>query len=254
MHGLRWSKQARKACVFLCARSAPGLSSVVERAPPPAQLLLGASNMRFLPLLVALAACGGATPHRDPTSRGLRATQHLERAREHDQRAAALAGAPDLRSNQDADGQVALARWSRSWDTAAEHRYHADVHRGRAAALQAGYDEACRDLPAEVIKVSPLQRFGAGGTPTATGVLVVLAAYPGTPDALMAELRCHRAWMMLGPAGMDDCPLDLPGLRVDARGEAGEITLELAVDDALVPELQRRTALDLESAKRRAPR
>lgn len=211
--------------------------------------------MRFLPLLVALAACGGATPDRDPTSRGLRATQHLDRAREHQQRAADLSATPDLRSNQTADGQVALARWSRSWDTAAEHRYHADVHRSQAAAIQAAYEEACGDLPADIVTVSPLQRFGTGGTPTATGVLVVLSTYPGAPDALIAELRCHRAWMMLGPTGMDDCPLDLPGLRVDARGEAGAITLELAVEDAaLVPELQRRTAVDLESAKLRRER
>lgn len=157
---------------------------------------------------------------------------------------------PERRATQDPADQLARARWSRRWDTAAEHRYHADVHRSRAAALQAAYDEACGDRPADVITVSPLQRFGVGGTPTSTGVLVLLRGYEGTPDALMAELRCHRAWMMLGPAGMDDCPLDLPGLRVHARGEAGEITLELDVDDAaLVPELQRRTALDLEGAR-----
>ena len=57
--------------------------------------------------------------------------------------------------------------------------------------------------------------------------------------------------MMLGPSDMDDCPLDLPGLRVYACGSATEIELELIVDDPkLIPELQRRAAHDLEVAGR----
>jgi hypothetical protein len=56
--------------------------------------------------------------------------------------------------------------------------------------------------------------------------------------------------MMLGRSDMDDCPLDLPGLRVSARGDANGIELTLTVDDPnLVPELRRRAARDLEAGQ-----
>ena len=55
---------------------------------------------------------------------------------------------------------------------------------------------------------------------------------------------------------MTDCPLDLPGLVVDARGDASGVTVSMVVrDPKLVGELQRRTAKDLEgAAARRAGR
>lgn len=208
-------------------------------------------------LLSVLVACGGApTPARDPASRGLRADQHLVEAREHDHRAGELTMWPDGRSihsaGKDPAGELAISRWSSSWDTAREHARLAQHHRGQAAVIQAEFDEACRDIPTALVTVSPLQRYGMGGAPTSTGVLVFLAPYPGEASALLAELRCHRAWMRLGPATMDDCPLDLPGIHVDARGAADAITLHISIDDPkLVPELQRRTARDLESATRR---
>ena len=58
--------------------------------------------------------------------------------------------------------------------------------------------------------------------------------------------------MMLAPADMDSCPLDLEGLALDAYGEDEGFTLKLTVrDPALVPELQRRVARDLELGHRR---
>ena len=100
------------------------------------------------------------------------------------------------------------------------------------------------------VATSPLVRYGIGGWPTATGVIVYLSPTAGTPDELLAALKCHRAYMMLAPTGMDDCPLDLPGLEVDARGDAEGVTLAMTVKDTkLVPELQRRAAHDLEMSQ-----
>ena len=63
-------------------------------------------------------------------------------------------------------------------------------------------------------------------------------------------MRCHRAWMMLGRTGMDACPLDLPGVEVDARGDANGIELTITESNpALVNELRRRAALDLEGGQ-----
>ena len=51
---------------------------------------------------------------------------------------------------------------------------------------------------------------------------------------------------------MDECPLDLAGIQIEALGNASGITVEIKVrDPRLIPELQRRAARDLELAAQR---
>jgi hypothetical protein len=203
-----------------------------------------------LSLILLVAACSAPSPRRDPTSRGLRASEHLDEARDHSARSNELASWPDRRATQDPDGQLAAGRWSRSFDTTQVQAQAARAHRGEAAALQAEFDEACRDRAFVDMSMSPLQRYGKGGTPTSEGVRVFLSSYAGKPDALMAEIRCHRAWMMLAPPVMESCPLNLPGLRINAVGDANGVTVDISISNPdLVPELQRRTMLDLEGAR-----
>lgn len=199
---------------------------------------------------VLLAACATSQPVPPKGGpRGLRATEHLDVARQHESAARDESRWPDTFAAGTASGHN--IPWFRSWDSAAEQERLAEIHRTKAVQLQAAYEEACGDRPAEQTTISPLQRYGIGGWNTATGVIVYLT--PTTaPDSLLAELRCHRAWMMLAPAGMDDCPLDLPGLAFDARGDGEGVTLSIVVrDPGLVAELQRRTAHDLEAAAKR---
>lgn len=198
----------------------------------------------LLPLL--LAACATtttSTPKGGP--RGLRANEHIDQARQHDERAK-----DDWRWPSSYGDRAAYAiPWVRSWDSSADQERLAQVHRSQAAELQAAYTEACGDRPYEAVSVSPLQRYGVGGWNTSNGVILYLTADAGMPDQLMADLKCHRAWMMLAPAGMEDCPLDLPNIQVDARGDSEGITVSIGVrDPALVPELHRRAAHELEHA------
>lgn len=175
-------------------------------------------------------------------------------AEREDQRAGELAHWPDTRSG--ADGSLRLGTpWYGSWDTENEHRRLAATHRSAAAQLQAQYDEACRDLPFETVSVSPLERYGVGGNDVPGGTLVVLRPDAGPPDRLLSEMRCHRAWMMIQRTNMADCPLDLPGIHVSARGDtdAIEVTITIA-NPALVPELRRRAAHDLEHRRTPPPR
>lgn len=196
---------------------------------------------RLLPLL--LVACAGAPPRPAGGPRGLRATEHLDVARQHDDLARQATHAPDPGS---ANTSVP---WTWSWNAGAEHERLAAVHRSRAAALQAAYEEACGERAVEEVAVSPLQRYAIGGSNTAEGVMVQLSPAAGTADHLLADIKCHRAWMMLAPSGMDDCPLDLPGIYLDARGDANAITITISIHDPkLVPELQRRAAHELESS------
>lgn len=208
--------------------------------------------MRTSLLLIALTACSTVTtttPRERPGSRGLRADQHLDAAREHERRANELARWPESRTSGSFD-VPGSGLWYRAWDTTSDHEHLADSHRSAAAQQHAVYDEACREVGEPA--VSPLQRFGIGGSPTTDGSIVFLSPDAGPPDRLLAAMRCHRAWMMLADAGMDECPLDLAGIHIQAHGDASGITIAITVRDKdLVSELQRRIARDLELAAQR---
>lgn len=162
---------------------------------------------------------------------------------------------PDTRPGADGTSttaQLAAGTWYGSWNTAEEHRRLAQIHRSAAARLEADYEQACRETPHELIATSVLQRYGLGTGPLPDGVLVLLSPDAGPPERLLAAMRCHLAWMMLGRSLMDDCPLDLPGLHISARGDRDAIELSITVSDpALVPELRRRAAHDIEAAQHR---
>jgi hypothetical protein len=210
--------------------------------------------MRVLSISLVITACASTPPADKATGpRGLRASDHLAAARDHDEQArqrrswpvttAMVPGSPDT---------PIVVPWYRTWDTSAEHERRARAHRSQAGALQAAFEDACGDRPLEQIAVSPLLRLRTGGWNTTTGVIVYLSPLAGTADELLSALRCHRAWMMLAPQpAMDDCPLDLPGLHLDARGDADGITLVLTVrEPQLIPELQRRVAAQAEAQAR----
>ena len=206
-------------------------------------------------LLALLAACAttSATTSTPPGGpRGLRASEHLDVARTHDQIAKDENAWPDPRP--DATGALPMAPgqpWLRSWDADSDHERIAAYHRGKAAEIHAEYDEACAGRTAEQAAASPLARYATGGWPTSTGVIVYLSPLAGDPDKLVADMRCHRAWMMLQPQhDMDDCPLDLPGIAVDARGDREGITLSISVrDPKFVDELHRRAEHELETGR-----
>jgi hypothetical protein len=203
--------------------------------------------------LLLLVACAGSTVNEKPGPRGLRADQHLNIAQNEAEHADQLTRWPDTRShNSSTPPDQLIGMWVGMWETTAEHQNIAQLHRTAAAQLEAEYEQACGQTPAAVASVSPVERYGVGASPVAGGTVVLLTPDAGSPDALLAAMRCHRAWMMLGRADMDDCPLDLPSLRVSARGDAEGIELTMTIDDpALVPELRRRAAHDLEAAQHR---
>jgi hypothetical protein len=201
--------------------------------------------------VIGLIGCATSPPPEPKGGpRGLRASEHLDVARQHDAIAREREMWPDTRGTGPGDmRQPAGMPWYRSWDTGAEHERLAETHRAKASEIHAQYEEACGDLPASEANVSPLASYGVGGWNTATGVIMYLAPDAGPPDHLLARMKCHRAAMMLAPSGMEDCPLDLPNVVLDVRGDTDGITVSIAVrDPKLVPELQRRAAHDLEAA------
>ena len=203
------------------------------------------TDMRILAITL-LAACASSpkTPPGGP--RGLRATEHLAEARSHEQQARERPRWPD---DSAAPGNVGMP-WMRRWEPDLADEQSAAQHRARAADLQEQYEQACGDRSLAEVAVSPLQRYAIGAWPTATGEIMYLQPEAGPPDKLLADMKCHRAWMMLAPAGMENCPLDLPGIQLDARGDAQGIEVSIVVGTPeLVEELHRRAALELEHAR-----
>jgi hypothetical protein len=206
--------------------------------------------MRQLALAVLLIGCA-TTPRSEPKGgpRGLRANEHLDAAAQHDAMARERQTWPDTRPAAPGDLRPVSMPWYRSWDTAGEHERIAEIHRAQAAEIHAQFDEACRDMPAADVRISPVEAYGIGGWNTTTGVILYLAPEAGPPDRLIARMKCHRAAMLLAPSNMEDCPLDLPDIALDARGDASGVTVSIVVRNLdLVPELQRRAAHDLEAA------
>lgn len=184
----------------------------------------------------------------------MRVDEHLAEARRHEAAARERETWP-VTTTMTPGGETPVAMpWYRTWNASADHDRFAKQHRSQAATLQLAFDDACRDVPPELARSSPIAVFGIGGAPIDGGAIVYLRPTGGSPDELLAHLRCHRAWMMLSHAAdMDACPLDLPGLIVEARGDDTGVTLELRVKDAaMIRELQRRVANQLELAPQRS--
>ncbi|MEO8701656.1 MAG: hypothetical protein ABI867_16540 [Kofleriaceae bacterium] len=208
--------------------------------------------MKALPI-VLLVACAPTMPRHEPASqlgsRGLRADAHLDAATEHARRADELQRWPDTRREAGAFDDAPTGFWYRSWDTVREEEQIAVSHRAAASQIHATFDEACANVPAADIHVSPLRQYGVGGMQTEHGVTVFLSPAAGPADTLLARMRCHRAWMMLEESDMSQCPLDLAKIEIRAYGNATGVSVEITTaNDRLVPELQRRAARDLEAA------
>lgn len=143
--------------------------------------------------------------------------------------------------------------WVRHWDTAHDNEQAAAVHRSHAAELRAAYEQACKDRTPAEASISPLDRYGIGGRATSSTVVFYLDPKAGPPDRLLADLECHRAWMMLAPEDDAADPLDLPGLVIDANGDFDGITVSIRTrDPETAGELQRRSTHLVERGRPRA--
>ena len=204
--------------------------------------------MRTLALVLFSACAATTAPAVKGGPRGPHADEHLRLARHYDEQARLDGRWPDASA---ANASDAALPWTRSWNAGADDERLAAIHRSKADALHAAYTDACGARPLAEVSLSPVQRYGIGGWNTQTGVVLYLGAYAGAPERLLADLKCHRAWMMLSDADMDDCPLDLPGITLDVRGDNEGITVLIGIGDPkLVDELHRRAAHDLETGAR----
>jgi hypothetical protein len=172
------------------------------------------------------------------------ASEHMARAREHSE-----AAGTDPRTYTSSSYP-----WYYYWDPKSDHRAIAEAHRDAADQLRLTYEAACVAVPRDSAATSPLDRYTRSIDPMPKGVVFHLAPEAGTPDAVLASLRCHRAWLMLGPpSSTADSPLLLNGIVLVVHAGASGIEVMVGVDNAAqLPELTRRARLTVEHAVARS--
>jgi len=204
--------------------------------------------------LVLVTACGTTSLEPVQGPRAVRTSDHLEAAREHDKIAHSHTPAvtDEVTPGVPTTTTPAMPFFIK-WDPGSDHARIARIHRSEAAANRAEYGDACGERDVKKVVGSPLSRHRVGGWNTGNGVVVVLSTLAGPEQQLMTDLRCYRAWLIVGSGVEQDSPLALPGLLADVRGDQDGITLTLTTRDArLIPELQRRVLRQLEESRRPA--
>src|ERR1044071_9323044 len=97
-------------------------------------------------LLFALAACAASPPRPTGGARGLRASEHLQLARQYDE-----TDRQASRWHETRPGDQSVVPWTRSWEPGGDYDRLATLHRSKAAQLQAAYEQACGSRSAEEV-------------------------------------------------------------------------------------------------------
>jgi hypothetical protein len=203
------------------------------------------TNPQIIAPVMALAvtsACAGPRA----TGAGTRpddmtADEHRVSARRHDEIGRQ---GPYLRGR-------AWAPWTYSWDPATEHLAERDAHLAAAETLETRYRKACADVPVGAESGSPLSGRAISASPIDGGVLLLLDPAAGPPDQVLAEIRCHRAWLVLEDRpGLADDVVALDHVRYSAqvRDEAIELRVTARSKDQ-VEELRRRASAAVPASK-----
>lgn len=135
--------------------------------------------------------------------------------------------------------------WSPDWNIGAAHTGEAEQHDVAADVLEKRYRDACSIVAADSAPQPPLDRYVRAVTPTEEGVVLRLSADAGPPDVLLAEIRCHIAWMQLASRPKTTRDLTgVAGVQYTARAEADSIVVTITANDAnAIAELRRRAEL-----------
>lgn len=182
------------------------------------------------------------------------ASEHMSASREHSEQITGMhahsvygAGYPGWYSG-------GWYPWYYSWDPDVEHRGLAAAHREAAEQLNVEYTAACKQVPREVAASSLLDSFATATSRTENGVLFYLAAEAGPPEVVLAQLRCHRAWLRLAPtAEAVDSPLLVEGVTwMTHVGANGIEVMASARDERSIAELARRAGLLIERNHKRS--
>lgn len=203
--------------------------------------------MRITYAVLLLAACATSS-RRDPVKpESMTASEHLAQARAHSE-----AAGKSPHEYPSAFGSSSYP-WYYFWDPSTDHRAIAEAHRDAADQLRLSYEAACAAVARDTAWVSPLDRYARAMDLLPRGVVVHLDPEAGTPDAVLAAIRCHRAWLLLETRSSNaESPLLVDGVVFVVHAGGAGIEVMIGVDDASkLPELVRRTRLTVERAARR---
>ena len=218
--------------------------------------------MRIAIALLAVGACGGANgirPH------DMTAAEHMQAARDHGEAAsrtrdrAVVLGTPYHTGPRYYWGHPYWGQgyypWYYYWDPRLDHLRLAEAHQTAADSLRAEYEAACVTVPTASQALSPLDVYALSSDRLDDGVVVHVARDAGPPEALLAGMRCHRAWLRLEPRPQaKDSLVTVDGATVVVHaardGDGIEVMFSIK-DDAGRSELVRRAQLTVLRARQR---
>lgn len=203
------------------------------------------SAIRVLAATFAMGAAACATAHHGTRPDDMTAAEHQAASGEH--------------GEQVVGSGYHHPTWSYSsgwypwyyWSPDDEHRELAQAHRDSAEQLKLQYEAACANLPRGADVSSPLDTSVGSVSPIEGGIAFHLAETAGPPDRVLAQLRCHRAWLKLAPTpGAAEDPLQVDGVTWLTRAGRGEIEVRATASaESARAELARRAAIVSERAR-----
>lgn len=224
-------------------RMGHALRKRIDRTRATGSELAMAERMRrkaITSVCIALAACGGA-PAPGTRPHDMSVDEHFKQAREHSATAEKLTGRGD--STASGASWYPWYPWYYHWDPATPHHELAGAHARAGAELEIEVRTACADISDHDL-ASPLAS-ATGVEQVERWVVFHLPPGAGTPDRLLARLRCERARMIQTSRRTSDATC-LDGVVWTAHaGAAGVDLMATAPDAASAAELVRRARLDV---------
>lgn len=208
----------------------------------------------LVPFLVLAGSC--ATAHHGTRPGDMTAAEHLDNARSHTEQISGWRGTYRGVYGGHHAGYWGPGSgwypWYYSWDPDEEHRALAAAHRDAADQLKLQFEAACAYFPRGLEVESPLDSFTTSISAIPSGVVFHVSDRAGSPDAVLASLRCHRAWLQLAPnPAAANNPLLIEGVKWMTHAGRDDVeVMATARDDGAAAELARRSALTLERARR----
>lgn len=203
--------------------------------------------MTTLRIVVASVLGGCMAAHPGTHASDMTAAEHHAAAREHSRQITNAPRGPGY--------GYGSYPWYYAWNPDTEHRELAEAHDAAAERLEAQFDRACAQIPRGLEAESPLDTFTVAVSPMPGGVVFHLAEGAGPPDDVLAQLRCHHAWLMLAPRpGAGDEPLLVAGTSwMTHSGHDGIEVMATVADERERGELARRAQIALERSRAAMP-
>lgn len=202
--------------------------------------------------LLVVFGCGGAST---PCPRDTIAMAYMRTARDHGMMAERHVGASTAqphRWDRPYTGDTWYP-WFYYWEPELEHRRLVAANVSPTDARERVHRSACAGIPAGAQARSLLDTYALDSARLGNAVMVHISKDAGPPEALLVGMRCHRAWLQLGPREIetqDMLAIDGVNIVVSAGVRDGIDVMFWTDDPRMLGEIELRARISVIRAKR----